>query len=161
MKFNEDMEKMFEYYQGPGGFLTSKAGDDVNTMSVAWGTVGWLWNKPVFMAFVRPQRYTNGIMERSDNFTISVPYGTLSEELITCGTKSGADIDKSKVVSFIPAKSVDSPVVDGCDIYYECNIIYRDRLDECAIPEEIKRSHYPKADYHYVYFGEIVECYKK
>ena len=159
MKLNEGLDKMLEYYCGPGAFLTSKAGKDVNTMTVSWGMVGRLWNKPVFMAFVRPQRFTNGILQRAGSFTVSVPYGTLAQELTVCGTKSGADIDKSAVVSFIPAKSVDSPVVDGCDMYYECKIIYRDKIDGSAVPEEIRQAQYPKDDFHYVYLGEIVECY--
>ena len=161
MKLTEGLEKMLEHYCGSGAFLTSRAGEDVNTMTVSWGMVGRLWNKPVFMAFVRPQRHTNMILKKSGSFTISVPFGTLAEELKICGTKSGADIDKSAVVNFIPAKRVDSPVVKGCDMYYECKILWRDKFEESALPEEVRQAHYPQADYHYLYLGEIVECYRE
>ena len=32
--------------------------DAFNTMTISWGEMGTLWNKPVMTCFVRPQRYT-------------------------------------------------------------------------------------------------------
>ena len=36
---------------------------EVNTMTASWGCAGILWNKPVAVCFIRPQRYTYGIVE--------------------------------------------------------------------------------------------------
>ncbi len=78
------------------------------------------------------------------------------------GTKSGRDIDKEKEanIRFIPAKITEAPVVDNCNMYYECKITYVDRIHKESFPEELKKN-YPKDDYHYIYYGEIVECYTK
>ena len=162
MQFFEGLDKAMENYSKAGGFLTAKAEGEVNTMTVSWGMTGWLWNKPVFMAFVRPQRYTRKLLDKADSFTVSIPFeGALAEELKICGTKSGADIDKSLVVSFVPARAVSSPVVGGCQAYYECRLIYADEIKGPALPEEIKQRNYADSDYHLIYVGEIAECYKK
>lgn len=158
MKFYEDLERAMQYYSTSGGFLTVKHGDKVNTMSVAWGYVGFNWNKPQFVALVRPQRYTHELIEKADSFTISIPYGTLKEELKICGTKSGRDIDKAGIVRFIPAKSVDSPVVEGCDRYFECKIQYAGAFDGEKMPEAIRSAMF-KGDYHSIFIGEITESY--
>jgi len=152
------MEEMMKWFTTSGGFLTVRDGDRINTMTVAWGFIGYLWNKPCFVTLVRPQRHTQRLLENADSFTVSVPFGTMREELRICGTKSGADIDKGASVSFIPAKNVASPVVDGCDAYYECRINYVDRFDGAMIPESVRNAFYAD-DYHYVYIGEIVEAY--
>ncbi len=158
MDFTKDMSVAMKYLTTSGAFLSSKSEDGVNTMTIAWGFIGFMVNKPYFIALVRPQRYTKKILDKSKSFTVSVPYDKLKEELNICGVKSGADFDKSKVVKFLDAKSVDSVIVDGCDIYYECVIRMVDKLEGEQLPEDIKGKFY-KNDYHYLYFGEIVDCY--
>ena len=160
MKFNCDLEKMMEHFSVKGAFLSVKAGEKTNTMTISWGFVGFMWGKPVFIAVVRPQRYTYSLINQSGDYTVSVPYEVLEEELTICGTQSGADIDKSKVVSFLPGKSVSSPVVAGCQLYYECKKLHVQQLDGSLLPDEISKQFYEN-DYHYMYFGEIVECYKE
>ncbi|MCL2322526.1 MAG: flavin reductase family protein [Oscillospiraceae bacterium] len=158
MDFTKDLSNALKHLTTNGAFLSTKNGNIINTMTISWGYVGFMWNKPYFITLVRPQRYTKKIIDKATSFTISIPYDKLKDELMICGTKSGADIDKGKVVKFIPAKSVDGVVIDGCDTYYECNIRMRDRLKEENIPEDALDKHY-KGDYHYLYFGEIVDCY--
>ncbi len=160
MKFSKNMEKMMDYFTTSGAFLTVKSGEEVNTMTIGWGFVGYLWGKPYFIVAVRPQRHTFKLIENANDFTVSVPFGTLKEELKICGTKSGADIDKSKVVTFKDSKSVNSPIVDGCDVYYECIIKYGDSFKENLMEKQIIDSFY-KDDYHKLYFGEIIEFNEK
>ncbi|MDR2940237.1 MAG: flavin reductase family protein [Clostridiales bacterium] len=159
MVFNEDLERVMEYFKSSGAFLTSSAEGKTNTMTISWGGIGFLWNKPCFTVYVRPQRYTRGFIDKSKSFTVSVPFGGLKEELSICGTKSGKDIDKSEIVNFIPAKQVSPPIVEGCGAYYECVVRYVQRFGPDLLPEDIKNNIYPDADFHYVYFGEIVKRY--
>lgn len=42
-----------------------------NMMTASWGSMGFLWNKPVVMVFVRPQRYTYEFTEKGDMLTLS------------------------------------------------------------------------------------------
>jgi flavin reductase (DIM6/NTAB) family NADH-FMN oxidoreductase RutF len=42
-----------------------------NTMTAAWGGFGFLWQKNVVFAFVRPTRHTYEFTEKNDTFTLS------------------------------------------------------------------------------------------
>ena len=153
--FYDKLNEAMKHFCKTGGFLTVK--DDtgrVNTMTVSWGFVGYIWMKPCFITVVRPQRYTYELLERADSFTISIPFGTMKEELSVCGSKSGRDTDKSKIVTFSGSK-VSSPIVAGCDVFFECKKLYADFMNEAFIPENMKKSFY-NSDFHKMYFGEIV-----
>ena len=154
------LEKGMRELSSKGAFLTVKGKDGVNTMTVSWGFVWYMWQKPHFITVVRPQRYTKTILDSgADSFTISIPFdGQLKDALKECGTKSGRDIDKSAVVKFVPARNVASPVVADCGLYYECKIDTVQQLDGQLIMPEIVQKFYDD-DFHYMYFGEIVECY--
>ena len=39
--------------------ITAGSCDHFNMMTASWGCLGWLWNKPVAVIFVRPERYTH------------------------------------------------------------------------------------------------------
>ncbi|MCL2016497.1 MAG: flavin reductase [Defluviitaleaceae bacterium] len=158
--FTFSLEKGMQNLSSTGGFLTVKNTENtVNTMTISWGFVGFMWTKPHFITVVRPQRYTKDVLDVSaDSFTISIPFdGKLKEELSICGTKSGRDIAKNEIVTFIDAKTVASPIIQGCDLYYECKINLTQQLEGSLMPPFV-RQFYEK-DFHYLYFGEIVECY--
>lgn len=160
MDFTKKLDVAMKELTTKGAFLTVKGEDVVNTMTISWGFVGFLWQKPHFIALVRPQRYTNEVLKHADSFTVSIPFGdAFKKQLGICGTKSGRDIDKSEIVEFVDAKAVASPVVKGCGMYYECKIDYTQDTDGTAIPREIVDAFY-KDDFHTMYFGEIVECYE-
>ena len=42
-----------------------------NTMTVAWGSLGTMWQKPMVQIVVRPGRYTYEFTEQFDSFTLS------------------------------------------------------------------------------------------
>ena len=44
--------------------VTSGASDNYNMMTVNWGGIGFLWNKPVLFIFIRPERYTFEFIEK-------------------------------------------------------------------------------------------------
>ena len=46
-----------------GILLTTKRGEEVNTMTIGWGTIGIDWSRPVFIAYVRESRYTKQLLE--------------------------------------------------------------------------------------------------
>ena len=155
------MDKGMAELSSKGAFLTAKSAATPNTMTISWGFVGFIWNKPHFITVVRPTRYTNKILKAgADSFTVSIPFGTLREQLTICGRQSGRDIDKSDVVNFAAARTVASPIVADCDFYYECKILYLDKLHGDKIPADINKSHY-NADWHDFFVGEIVETYGK
>lgn len=163
MNFYENLGTAMENLTKRGAFLTVKSDKGVNTMTISWGYIGYSWHKPFFVAMVRPQRYTYEFIEEAKDYTISIPYSDdMKKALTICGTKSGRDIDKENEanIKFVSAKAVDSPIVDNCNMYYECKISYVDRIHKDKFPEELKKN-YVNDDYHYIYYGEIVDCYEK
>ena len=157
--FTWQMDKGMRELSTNGAFLTVHGADGTNTMTISWGFIGFMWDKPHFITVVRPQRYTKRLLDSgADSFTVSIPFdGQLKNELSICGTKSGRDIDKSQIVHFIPAKSVASPVVEGCGLYYECGISMTQQLDPNRMPPAVRKWY--KEDFHFMFFGEIVDCY--
>ena len=56
-----------------GIFLTTKAGDKINSMVIGWGHIGSIWELPVFITNVRDCRYTYEMLEKNPEFTVNVP----------------------------------------------------------------------------------------
>jgi flavin reductase (DIM6/NTAB) family NADH-FMN oxidoreductase RutF len=145
-----------------GAFLTVKAEDELNTMTIGWGSIGYVWGRPMFMVMVRPSRYTYQLIEEAEDFTVSLPLGGgMKEALNFCGTKSGRDYDKFAEcnLSTLPGKNVTTPVIEGCDLHYECKIKYKQQMGKDKLDSEITTQSYPEGDYHTLYYGEIVGCY--
>jgi flavin reductase (DIM6/NTAB) family NADH-FMN oxidoreductase RutF len=145
-----------------GAFLTVRdKNENLNTMTIGWGSLGYMWFKPVFIAMVRFSRYTYKLMENSDEFTVSFPLkGQLKKELEICGTKSGRDIDKFKECNLALQNSqkIKTPVIADCDLNLECKIFYKQTLDPMFISEELEKVYGPGKDYHTLYYGEILSC---
>jgi len=145
-----------------GALLTVKAKGEVNTMTIGWATIGFIWRKPVFMIAVRDSRHTFNLLENTDDFTVSVPSTEQYDKAIMfCGTKSGKDFDKFKECSLQQRQAVKtkSPIVDIAAIHYECKIIYKSAMDSALLDDDFITL-YPEKDFHTLYFGEILACYE-
>ena len=145
-----------------GAFLTVKAGDAVNTMTMGWATIGYIWRKPIFMIAVRDSRYTFTLIEKTDNFAVTIPAtNDYNKAVAFCGTKSGREVDKFQECSLKtkPSQHIDSPVIDIPGIHYECRIIYKSAMDSAFLDVNLNAL-YPDKDYHTLYFGEILACYE-
>lgn len=162
VEFIKNMEQAMEYLHKQGAFLTVKSGDIVNTMTISWGNIGYEWARPVFTVLVRKSRYTHELIEDSKEFTVSIPVNAkLKSELALCGTKSGRDVNKFEVLSLKTKTStvIDTPIIDGCELHYECKVVYKNDMNPDMLNEDIRNSSYKDGDYHTMYFGEIVACY--
>ena len=144
-----------------GAFLTVKAGEALNTMTIGWAAIGFAWRQPIMMVMVRDSRHTFGLIEKAGDFTVSVPKGDMKKELAFCGTKSGRDTDKFKACGLrtAPGQQVASPVIQTPGIHFECRIVYKNAIDPARLSREYDDL-YPKKDYHSLYFGEILACYE-
>lgn len=145
-----------------GAFLTVKDYDRVNTMTIGWGNIGFIWNKPIFMVMVRFSRYTYDLLERAKEFTISIPINKdLKKELAYCGTNSGKDVDKFKEcgLTLLEGQRVSTPVIENCDLHFECKVVYQQAMEPGLVEKSIKEKNYPNHDYHILYFGEVLDSY--
>ncbi len=161
IKFNEYADQALEQLS-KGIFLTTKNGDKINTMTIAWGSISFVWGKPVFMVFVRYTRDTYKMVEQANEFTISIPFDqALEKELAYCGSKSGRDYDKIKEcnLKLADARVINTPILADCIQHYECKVIYKQAMEPGNIIQGVKDRYYSKDDYHVVYYGEIVDSY--
>ena len=152
----------------PKGILvTTKNGDFVNSMTIGWGHLGIEWSKPIFVAYVRESRHTKAMLENHGEFTINVPLGNVDKNILGfCGNKSGRDLDKIQELGLhlVDSDVVSVPGIAELPLTLECKVIYKQKQDLYAIPEEIIKRYYPAddtgfQDYHYAYYGEIVNAY--
>ncbi|ERJ13420.1 flavin reductase family protein [Haloplasma contractile] len=166
IKYNDYLESMLEQLSGTGAFITAKKNGDehANTMTIGWGHIGFIWGKPVFIAYVRYNRFTYDIMEHTDEFTISVPIDqNVDDELKFCGINSGRDLNKfeKSTITAIKGRTIDTPIVGECDLHYECKTIYKQAMEPGLIEDNIRNKYYGNNNvYHVIYYGEIVDCYR-
>jgi flavin reductase (DIM6/NTAB) family NADH-FMN oxidoreductase RutF len=144
-----------------GAFLTVKAGEALNTMTIGWATIGFAWRKPIMMVMVRNSRHTFSLIEKAVDFTVSVPTGDMKKEIAYCGTKSGRDVDKFKecMLETESSRQVVSPIIKIPGIHFECHIVYKNAIDPTRLIRDYDQI-YPEKDYHTLYFGEIQACYE-
>lgn len=140
--------------------ITAGVDDHYNTMTAAWGGIGYLWQKPVVYTFVRPVRHTFLFTEKFDYFTLSFFDEKYRDILNYCGAKSGKDVDKTAATGLIPFSTDDISIAfEQAKVILLCRKIYSDNVKpEHFIDVSIDR-HYPLKDYHKMYIGEIVKCY--
>jgi flavin reductase (DIM6/NTAB) family NADH-FMN oxidoreductase RutF len=129
-----------------------------NTMTVAWGSFGTMWQKPIAQIVVRPGRYTHEFTEEFGSFTLSVLPEEHRKAVMLLGTKSGRDGDKIAEAGLTPtaASTVVAPAFDEAELILECRKIYRQEMDPEGFLEAEIDTNYPAKDYHTIYFGEIV-----
>ncbi len=160
ISLNEFDTNVFDIWAKQWFLLT--AGDfekkDFNTMTVAWGSFGTMWNMPFVQVVVRPTRYTYEFMEKYDTFTLSGFSKDFQPALNLLGTKSGRDGDKIKEAGLTPAPSlqVPSPCFEEAKLVVEAQKIYWQDLDSSHFLDPSIEKKYPKKDYHRVYFGKVL-----
>lgn len=150
-----------------GILLTTKVGEKVNTMTIGWGHIGIEWSRPIFVAYVRETRHTREMLDACQEYTINVPVGAYDPGILGfCGTKSGRDVNKIEAMNLHLEQSdvVAVPGIREFPLTLECKVIYKQKQDLSAIPEDILARYYPEdekgfRDYHYVFYGEIVNAY--
>ncbi len=141
-------------------WLLLTAGDEKahNTMTISWGGLGVLWNKPVVNAYVRPQRYTYEFTEKHDYFTLSAYPESMRKTLSLCGSKSGRDIDKAKECGLTPVFDERGTVYyEEAELVLICKKAYFSDIDSKNFLVDYIQPYYQKNDYHRMYIAEIVE----
>lgn len=151
------IDKSMQSFFTKGAFLTAGS-DKPNVMTVSWGMVGFMWRKQIVVVPVRESRYTKEFLDSEGEFTLSVPYDKMQKELAFCGTKSGREVDKFEALGLQKIKSdkVNTCMVGGCDVYFECKVLAKLPLSEDMLPDEVKEIAYKTGDYHVLYIGEVL-----
>ena len=151
----------------PKGILLNTNGDKFNSMVIGWGHLGTLWGQPTFVVYVRQSRYTKGQLDKTGEFTVSVPLdGIVPSINKICGSESGFDVDKEKAagLTLVEAEKIAVPGMKEYPLTIECKVLYTQDQDINEIPDEIVSRYYPETapgvrDYHTMYVGQIVDAY--
>ena len=153
--------KVVDLWMNQWLLLTAGTMDECNMMTVAWGSIGYMWNKPFAQIVVRPQRYTHVFTEKSDSFTLCAFPESFREDLNTMGTFSGRDTNKlaKTSLSLRPSTQVKAPSYNEASLILECRKLYSQKIDPAGFADSAIQSNYPSNDYHTVYFGEIVAAF--
>ena len=133
-----------------------------NTMTASWGTVGILWNKPVAVCFIRPQRYTDEFIRQSDRLTLSFFDEEMHSALAFCGRTSGRDTDKAAETGLRPL-TLESGAVTFAQarLALDCRRLYADVFKKENFLDPAIFSHYPEDDFHHVYICEIEGVFER
>ena len=156
-------ENTIKLFADDWGLVTAGDSADCNTMTISWGGIGNLWNKPSTFIFINPERYTFGFIEKHQSYTISFfDHARYKDDLLVCGTKSGRDGDKLKETKLttlcLPSGEM---AFKEARIIFECRVIYQDSLSAETTPDKEKKRYYKTGRFHKMYVGEITAIWCK
>ena len=140
-----------------------------NSCIIAYATLGVVWDKPVFIVFVKPDRYTYQFMQWTTFFTVSFIKKSLFKRFEIYGEQSGKYVNKEEEsgshmvffdnggITFREAEEV-----------YVCRMLAKSSIDEKDLAPDIIKIYKTSAelfkqseDPHSIYIGEIIGYYKR
>lgn len=143
--------------------LTAGTYEDCNMMTVSWGSMGCIWDRPVVQIMVRPHRHTYQYTEKSDSFTLCGFQEKYREDLNILGTLSGRKGWKLAKTNLTlrPSVQVSAPSYNEASLILECRKIYFQDMNPAGFLDPAIEKNYQRNDYHRIYFGEIVAAFVK
>ena len=159
----KDLEaNIFSLLSQRWALLTVAEGEGCNPMTVSWGGVGILWNKPVATVYVRPQRYTRGLIDGEQYFSLTFLPEEKHQVAVFCGAKSGREVNKVKECGLTVLRDEPAPYFAEGELTLICRKLYQqDLAGDCFVDGELEEKNYPGKDYHRMYVGEIVAVLEK
>ena len=146
------------------GKMALAAGDknEMNAMVVTQGSIGYLWHRPVVTVYVSSGRYTHGLLEKNDYFTLSSFAPEEMSKLMYLGTHSGRDenkIENSGVHTEFT--ELGNPTFEEATLTIECKKIYaepfiKEKLDSTAL-----QMYSDGTEVHTMFIGEIVNVWSR
>jgi len=155
--------KSYQLWDGQWFLLTAGdfASSHFNTMTVSWGALGCMWNRPIALVVVRPHRYTYEFIEKYDTFTLSAFPEASRKALSLLGSRSGRDGDKIAASGLTPiaSETIAAPGFAEAELILECRKIFASNYRPEQFLDYSIESNYPKGDFHRMYYGEISAAY--
>ena len=148
-----------------GGWMLITAGNEergYNTMTASWGHLGSIWGHggglPTAVVYLRPQRYTKEFVDREELFTITVFPEEYRKALGYLGSHSGRDGDKVAAAGLTPVFEGEFTTFAEAKVTLVCRKLYRGTIEaDGFVDRSIVAEHYPKADFHDFYIGQIIK----
>lgn len=136
-----------------------------NSMTISWGTIGQLWNKPVMIVFVSSDRASKKLMDGYNFFTVcgfpdSKACRQGLEYLGSHSLKDEPDKVKNSGLT-VEFTELGNPVFQEANLAIECRKIYSEEFSRERLPQDVKERLYSNMGLHTMYIGEIVNVYEK
>ena len=151
------MNEIFSLFNDKWALLSAGTKDKHNSMTISWGGMGTLWNKPVVTVYVRPNRHTYSFMNENDYFTVSFYPEEYRNALTLMGSKSGRDIDKD-AASGLTVKDLGKAVTyEEAEATLLCKKIYFQDMNKENMLLDAAKNFYGDEAPHRIFIGEVVE----
>jgi flavin reductase (DIM6/NTAB) family NADH-FMN oxidoreductase RutF len=110
----------------PACLLTVHYRGRENVMALGWACPVSL-APPLLALAIHPASYTHDLLARGQECVLNIPGRPYAEQLVRCGSVSGADGDKLRESGLTPAQArrVEAPWIDECLAHIECAVIER------------------------------------
>ena len=153
MTFETDIFKQFDK---KWALLTAGTEDDFNMMTISWGAMGTIWNKPVVTVYVRTSRLTLGYMDANEYFTVSFYPEEERKKLAILGTMSGRDMDKIHDSGLTPIRAGESVSFKEAETTMICKKLFRQLIPRNLMPEDVVQEMYAEDAEHIMFIAEVV-----
>lgn len=138
--------------------VTARDEKGMNTMTVSWGGMGFIWGKPTVTVYIRPERYTKEFIDKADTFTLSFYAKDKKPLLGYLGKASGRDENKVEKSGLTPVFAHGTAYFEEAELVFICRKMSRTTLSpDGFIDPAIDGAFYPDKDYHEMYIAEVIE----
>lgn len=155
----EDLEKyknVFDLF-GDSAVALANNGKKTNGLTIAWGSLGVLWNKPTCVVYVHETRYSRIIFDEADSFAVCFFGAEYGPQLDYFGRVSGRDVDKIKDSGLLLKEESGIPYFAEAELVIFCRKMGQSQFDATKINEMRIKKWYEKDGVHTIYYGEIIK----
>jgi flavin reductase (DIM6/NTAB) family NADH-FMN oxidoreductase RutF len=95
-----------------------------NVITIAW-LVPVSVRPPRLGLSIRPTRHSYGLIRETLEFVVNVAAYEIAQQVLTCGRRSGRDVDKFAATGLTPrpARRVRPPIIAECIAHLECRVV--------------------------------------
>jgi len=135
-----------------------------NAMTIGWGSIGTLWQKPAVTVYVAEKRYTKEFIDKAAYYSVMAFDVKDSKVLQYMGSNSGRDGDKAKALGLHTAYTANgTPYYTEAAMVIECKIMYaapfEPRYFKSNVPKDLYKNF--SGGIQSMYIGEVVNAWKK
>lgn len=146
--------------QKTGMIVTAKCGGKANGLLATWGALGSLWGRKAAFIFIRPSRYTDGFIKKSNRFTLTF-FDKRTEAMNYMGAHSGRDEpDKAEKAGLSPIEVDGQPTYKEGRLVLICRNMYASQfVRDDFIEKNIDDEKNPQGNRSVMYIAEIEKGY--
>jgi flavin reductase (DIM6/NTAB) family NADH-FMN oxidoreductase RutF len=131
-----------------------------NCMTIGWVRFGYGWRIPVVDIMIRPSRFSYGLLQSHNEFTLNAMPDNCGDAVVFCGAHSGSHCDKFQETGLLttPSSEIETPGLMGAQVVLECRIIHKVMINPSSMNDLILARYYASGDYHQMITAEIKHC---